>query len=42
MDELQNGKTYKLSNDELLGALLSEASALRKRFAKTLEDLQPD
>ena len=40
-DEWENGKTYQLSNDELVGALLSEVSALRKRV-KTLEDRQPD
>jgi hypothetical protein len=39
-DEWENGKIYKLSNDELVGALLSEVSALRKRV-KTLEDRQP-
>ena len=33
-------ETYQLSNDELVGALLSEVSALRKRV-KTLEDRQP-
>jgi hypothetical protein len=40
-DEWENGKVYTLSNDELVGALLSEVSALRKRV-KILEDLQPD
>ena len=40
-DEWENGKVYKLSNDELVGALTSEVSALRKRV-KILEDLQPD
>ena len=39
-DEWENGKIYKLSNDELVGALLSEVSALRKRV-KILEDRQP-
>ena len=38
---LQNGKIFKLSNDELVGALLSEVSALRKRV-KILEDRQTD
>ena len=38
-DEWENGKIYQLSNDELVGALLSEVSALRKRV-KTLEDHQ--
>ena len=38
-DEWENGKVYKLTNDELVGALLSEVSALRKRM-KTLEDHQ--
>jgi hypothetical protein len=36
-DEWENGRTYELTNDELVGALLSEVSALRKRV-KTLED----
>ena len=36
-DEWENGKVYQLSNDELVGALLSEVSALRKRL-KALED----
>jgi hypothetical protein len=40
-DEWENGKIYKLSNDELVGALLSEVSALRKRV-KILEDRQTD
>ena len=40
-DEWENGRVYTLSNDELVGALLSEVSALRKRV-KTLEDRQPD
>jgi hypothetical protein len=40
-DEWENGKVYKLSNDELVGALLSEVSVLRKRV-KILEDRQPD
>jgi len=40
-DEWENGKIYKLSNDQLVGALLSEVSALRKRV-KTLEDRQQD
>ncbi len=40
-DEWENGKTYELTNDELVGALLSEVSALRQRV-KTLEDRQPD
>jgi hypothetical protein len=39
-DEWENGKIYKLSNDELVGALLSEVSALRKRV-RTLEDSPP-
>jgi hypothetical protein len=39
-DEWENGKIYELSNDELVGALLSEVSALRKRV-KILEDRQP-
>jgi hypothetical protein len=39
-DEWENGKVYALSNDELVGALLSEVSALRKRV-KLLEDGQP-
>jgi hypothetical protein len=39
-DEWENGKVYELTNDELVGALLSEVSALRKRV-KTLEDRQP-
>jgi hypothetical protein len=38
-DEWEIGKVYKLSNDELVGALLSEVSALRKRV-RTLEDRQ--
>jgi hypothetical protein len=38
-DEWERGKVYKLSNDELVGALLSEVSALRKRV-KSLEDHQ--
>ena len=38
-DEWENGKAYTLSNDELVGALLSEVSALRKRV-KLLEDRQ--
>jgi hypothetical protein len=38
-DEWEKGKSYKLSNDELVGALLSEVSALRKRV-KHLEDRQ--
>ena len=40
-DEWENGKVYKLSNDELIGALLGEVSALRKRV-KTLEARQSD
>ena len=36
-DEWENGKTYQLSNDELVGALLSEVSALRQRV-KGLEE----
>ena len=40
-DEWESGKIYKLSNDELLGALLGEVSALRKRV-KTLEARQSD
>ena len=39
-DEWENGKIYKLSNDELVGALLSEVSALRIRV-RTLEVSQP-
>jgi hypothetical protein len=39
-DEWESGKIYTLSNDELVGALLSEVSALRKRV-KSLEDRQP-
>jgi hypothetical protein len=39
-DEWEQGKTYKLSNDELVGALLIEVSALRQRV-KALEDRQP-
>jgi hypothetical protein len=39
-DEWENGKAYQLSNDELVGALLSEVSALRKRV-KALEDRPP-
>lgn len=39
-DEWEHGKTYQLSNDELVGALLSEVSALRKRV-KALEESQP-
>ena len=38
-DDWEKGKTYKLTNDELVGALLSEVSALRKRV-KALEDRQ--
>ncbi len=38
-DEWENGKVYQLSNDELVGALLSEVSALRQRV-KALEDRQ--
>src|ERR1700679_3582895 len=40
-DEWEHGKTYKLSNDELVGALLSEVSALRQR-GKALEERQAD
>jgi hypothetical protein len=40
-DEWENGKIYKLSNDELVGALLSEVSALRKRV-RSLEERQVD
>ena len=40
-DEWENGKAYQLSNDELVGALLSEVSALRRRV-KTLEDRQAE
>lgn len=40
-DEWENGKTFQVSNDELVGALLSEVSALRKRV-KTLEDRLSD
>jgi hypothetical protein len=36
-DEWENGKVYQLSNDELVGALFAEVSALRKRV-KTLEE----
>jgi hypothetical protein len=39
-DEWENGKVYELSNDELVGALLSEVSALRARV-KILEKRQP-
>jgi hypothetical protein len=39
-DEWEKGKVYQLSNDELVGALLGEVSALRKRV-KILEDRQP-
>ena len=39
-DEWENGRVYHLTNDELVGALLSEVSALRKRV-KALEDRQP-
>jgi hypothetical protein len=39
-EEWERGKIYALSNDELVGALLSEVSALRKRV-KSLEDRQP-
>jgi hypothetical protein len=39
-DEWENGKAYQLSNDELVGALFAEVSALRKRV-KALEDRQP-
>ncbi len=39
-NEWENWKIYQLSNDELVGALLSEVSALRKRV-KPLEDRQP-
>ena len=39
-DEWENGKAYKLTNDELVGALLTEVSALRKRV-RALEDRQP-
>lgn len=39
-DEWEHGKAYQLSNDELVGALLSEVSALRQRV-KALEDRQP-
>ncbi len=39
-DEWENGKTYQLSNDELVGALFAEVSALRKRV-KALEESQP-
>lgn len=38
--EWENGKAYQLSNDELVGALFAEVSALRKRV-KALEDRQP-
>ena len=38
-DEWENGRVYHLTNDELVGALLSEVSALRKRV-KALEDRQ--
>jgi hypothetical protein len=40
-DEWEKGKVYALSNDELVGALLSEVSALRQRV-KVLEDRQAD
>jgi hypothetical protein len=40
-DEWEHGKAYQLSNDELVGALLSEVSALRKRV-KALEERQAD
>jgi hypothetical protein len=40
-DEWENGRTYQLSNDELVGALLSEVSALRRRV-KALEDRPPE
>jgi hypothetical protein len=40
-DEWEHGKNYALSNDELVGALLSEVSALRKRV-QSLEDRQHD
>jgi hypothetical protein len=40
-DEWENGRAYQLTNDELVGALLSEVSALRKRV-KTLEDRQSE
>jgi hypothetical protein len=30
-DAWEGGRTYELTNDELVGALLSEVSALRKR-----------
>ena len=40
-DEWENGRKYQLSNDELVGALLSEVSALRKRV-KALEERQAD
>ncbi len=39
-DAWENGKVYQLTNDELVGALLSEVSALRARV-KTLEDRPP-
>jgi hypothetical protein len=40
-DEWENGKVYQLSNDELVGALFAEVSALRKRV-KTLEENEAD
>jgi hypothetical protein len=40
-DEWEKGKKYALSNDELVGALLTEVSALRKRV-KALEDRSSD
>jgi hypothetical protein len=40
-DEWENGKAYQLSNDELVGALLSEVSALRQRV-KALEESGAD
>ena len=38
-DEWENGKAYELTNDELVGALLSEAERTPRRV-KTLEDRQ--
>jgi polyhydroxyalkanoate synthesis regulator phasin len=47
-DEWENGRTYELSNGELVGALPSEVSALRKRVSalrkrvRALEDRQAE
>jgi len=40
-DAWEHGRTYELTNDQLVGALLSEVSALRHRV-KALEDRQPE